>query len=159
MAHLIGQSDIEDVIGVKKLVEHADDDGDGVADANVIEKLLTKADDYARNALKPGFGTIAAIDDLVSHDAAIRNDITELAIGLLGRRREQMLGEDGQSAYAKWFDPAHKRLVAIGRGAGRSAGEEQAGQNQLLPTRIVPDDRELMFGSPQGSPYPTSGGF
>lgn len=159
MAHLIDQSDIEDVIGVKKLIEHTDDDGDEVADPNVVESLLSKASAYARGALVPGYKSQAVIDDLVANDPAIRNDVTELAIGLMGKRREQMLGDEGASVYSSWFKPALDRLRAIGRGAERSAGEEQAGQNQVLPARIVPSDRQLMFGSTESDRYRSSGGY
>jgi hypothetical protein len=159
VAHLIDQADIEDVIGVKKLIEHTDDDGDGVADPNVVDKLLEKASAYARGALVPGYGSQAVIDDLVANDPAARNDVTELAIGLMGKRREQMLGEEGASVYSKWFQPALDRLRATGRGAQRSAGEEVAGQNQVLPARIEPSDRQLMFGSTSADPYRSGLGY
>ena len=161
MAHLIEQSDIEDVIGVKKVVEHADDDGDEVADPNVIDKLLSKASSYARGALLPGFPSQELIDELVANDEAAKNDVVELAIGLLGKRREQLLGEDGASVYSKWFDPALKRLRAIGEAKRRSIGEkaQDVGQNQLLRAEARPTDRQLMFGSTENSRYPETGGY
>jgi hypothetical protein len=161
VAHLIGQGDIEDVIGVKKVVEHADDNGDGIADPNVIDKILSKASGYARGALLPGWPSQELIDELVANDPAVQNDVVEMAIGLLGKRREQLLGDDGTSVYSKWFKPAYDRLVALGKAKKRSIGEkaQDVGNNQLLRAEARPTDRRLMFGSTEDSRYPTSGGY
>ena len=78
------QSDIENRLDPKHLVELADDDGDGVADSEVLEAAVTDADglidSHLASRYKVPFATPPALVRKISADLAIAT--------LFSRRRE-----------------------------------------------------------------------
>jgi hypothetical protein len=157
MTALITQADVERRIGARTLAQLLDDDGDEVADAANVTWMLNTASRIAEGALKPGFPTAALVATLVAADAAVLNDVVEIAAGLAGGHKPGLVGADGRSPYDGWRDKAEKRLVALGKAESRATGEETAGNNRKLATSKS-CGRELLFSSTPSNPT-GSGGF
>jgi len=157
MADLITQSDLEIRIGARAVAEFSDDDGDGVADVDVVAWALSTASREAEGALRPGFPTAAQVAAIVGADSAVLNLIVEIAAGLLGGRRISTLSADGKAPFEGWRERALKRLREIGAADARAAGEETGGGNALLRARVNPK-RDMVFAATARDPK-GPGGF
>ena len=92
---LVDQAALEDRVGSRVLARLLDDDGDGAADANLVQWCLVTASDEAYGLLRTGFASDEQIRNVVDTDAGLRNAIVELAIGLTGSRKPSMVAAAG----------------------------------------------------------------
>lgn len=157
MTDLIAQDDLELRVGTRTVADLCDDDGDKVADTDVVAWLLKTASREAEGALKPGFPSAAQVATLVAADPSVQNLVVEIACGIMGGRRIATLGPDGKAPFENWRDRALKRLREIGEAKARAAGEETAGANALTRTRTR-SGRALLFSSSSSDPK-GPGGF
>ncbi len=157
MADLITQADLENRIGVTELIHLTDDDDSGQADADKITWALSTASSYAKGLLYKGFQSEEKIELVVAADPALKNDVVEIAVGLLGGRRRQLVGEDGRNPYSGWREKAEQRLQQVAVAKRRAIGEETGGSNDTIGTTVQPD-RAMIFAATKDDPI-GPGGF
>lgn len=130
MAALISQADVEKRIGALAFARLCDDDGDGAADAPVVEELLEEASKIAEGILLRSFSR-ATIAKLAADDIALRGAICDVAIGLAGRRRPELLGPNG-NAYTEMRKDGERVLFNMTKAEQRIAAEETDGANGTI---------------------------
>lgn len=157
MADLITQADIEQRIGAAELVRLLDDDGDGVADSGNVTWALTAASAIAKGILYRAFSSETKIEALVAADPGVLNDVVEIAVGLAGTRRPQLLGADGRSPYSHWRKDAEARLDRVASAKTRAIGEATAGLNETVYSNVSPT-RTPLFAATKLNPT-GPGGF
>lgn len=160
---LITQADIELAIGGPEyLIRFTDDDRDNTADAGVVAMLITRASQIAIGRLKNGFPSFEDVQNLVNDDEQVRGFVVDIACGLAGERRPDMVTADGKPILRWRREQGEKGLTAIGQAQARAAGEEgAAGTNRLLHARTSVDIADRAFYFPRqtrGSNSPNGGG-
>lgn len=156
---LVSQAALEDRVGARVLARLLDDDNDGVADPALVEWVIETASAEAYGLLRNGFESDDKIRDVVDTDAALRNAIVELAIGLAGSRKPSMVAADGSTPYAAWRAAATKSLREWGMGKRRAKGETEGGRNAATRVRVQPIPAGDTVFIPDGSNPKGPGGF
>ena len=154
---LVEQADVERRIGRQSFARLCDDDGDGVADPAVVADLLEEATHVAEGILLRAFSR-ATIAKLAATDVALRGAICDLAIGLAGRRRPELLGPNG-NPYTEMRKEGERVLAMMCKAEQRIAAEENVGANATIggaTTRPVPPRH--VFATSRTNPR-GSGGF
>src|SRR5678816_1687641 len=134
---LITQADIELRIGGPEvLARFCDDDRDGTSDADVVAMLISDASQEAIGLLHNGFPTFALVAKLVQEDESVLRSIVDIACGMAGDRRPDMVDGGGNPIMGGRRDRGAKRLRELAQAQQRAAGEEEAGPNAILRSRV-----------------------
>lgn len=137
MTDLITQADLEYRLGGPvRLVQLADDDGDGTADPAIVSAAIDEASRLAEGILWSGFPNITQIATLVANDSSLRGAISDIGIALLGDRRPEFVNDAGKPRENWRRAQGEKVLRDIARTDRRAAaGEAVAGANTELQSR------------------------
>ena len=127
---LITLADVEKRIGAVNFVRLCDDDGDGIADPATVAEILEEATHIGEGILLRAFAR-STIAKLAASDVALRGAICDIAIGLAGRRRPELLGPNG-NAYTEMRKEGERVLSNMTRAEQRIAAEEQQGVNGTI---------------------------
>jgi hypothetical protein len=129
----IALADIEQRIGKRTAAQFLDDDGDGEADAAVVDTFVTEASAYADSLLGASFG----IQVLQEHaqDPRFKGAVADIAIGLAAERRPEFMRADGKFPYAERFARGKETLHALGVGWERLGTEATYGPNPAAQGR------------------------
>jgi hypothetical protein len=136
VANLIDQAIVEQRMGGPKyLVMYADDDADGTADAAIVTAVLDEASRIAEGILWAGFPSLPQIATLAASDTSVRGAIADVACGLFGDRRPELVIEAGKPAQHWRREQGERVLKQIARTDRRAPGEATAGVNTQLSNR------------------------
>ncbi len=135
----------------------ADDIGDDSATATVLADVLAEATSIGISHLRSAWPTPDQVATLVAEDPAVKGAFCDIAIGLLGRRRQEFLA-NGATLYSPNQAAAEARLKNMAKGADRPAGENEAGANPIVQTRTNRDERVFTFQGNSRNPK-APGGF
>jgi len=154
---LITRAQLERRFGPRTVAQYVDDDGDEQADAATMEDVLESASQCAEGALGHGFGQ-AQIQKLVDNDAHVRGLICDIAADEMSRRRPEHFDEQGTGPYTAIRKAAELKLKDIGQAKARARGEQQAGPNNVITTKVSVDPPCLQFARTKEHPN-GRGGF
>jgi hypothetical protein len=159
-AALVTQLDVEQRIGLSAVTQLCDDDGDGTADPAVVTQVLDEASSIARSILWNGFPSEDQIALVVADDTAVRGAIADIAVALMGRRKQEFRGEDGRGPYGSWRKDAEDVLKRTAMAERRSPAEKTAGANVSVGTSTnrAPPSYNFQFAGTRANPR-GSGGF
>jgi hypothetical protein len=129
VAH-VAPVDVERRIGAVNFARLCDDDGDGVADPAIVAEVLEEASRIAEGILLRAF-SLSTIAKLAASDIALRGAICDVAIGLAGRRRPELLGPTG-NPYTEMRKDGERVLFNMTKAEQRIAAEEQHGVNGTI---------------------------
>lgn len=113
----LSQSDLEDVIGAAMVLRLFDDDGDGVADASAVERILVNAERYVGGYVSREYSmaTLLASETATDH---LRSLAVHIAAEYAFRRRTEFVMRDG-TPYHGHYEETVKTLKDIGAGKCR----------------------------------------
>lgn len=165
MAATINGTDLERIIGAAQVDRLADDDGDGLRDAAIVDEICQQAEDLARSYLLKSYGD-EQIDKMLASDGtgdrAVRVQMTWIAAELLAERRHEFLNAEGKGNYWLQYERAVKYLERIGKGQGHSVAQPTAGasarQGGTVSPTLPADVPPLTFATSKNNPF-GSGGF
>ncbi|HUT24959.1 MAG TPA: DUF1320 domain-containing protein [Sumerlaeia bacterium] len=129
------QSDIEDRLDPKHLIELADDDGDGTPDSAVIDAAIADADGLIDSYLNVRYDV-----PLATVPALVKKLSADLAVAALFARRR----EAASPTHEKRAREATALLLALGKGDVLLAGVSQGGAKGT-PESTTKDDPKV-FG-------------
>ena len=159
MQRLVERADVVAVCGPRAVDQWCDDDGDGVAEAEVVDDALDAASDRA-GLLLEGW-SVENVVELVARDRAVKRAIAEVAAGLMGRRRPEFASDQGRFLSDAYLTRGEETLKKVAKGAERSAAQTTVGPPAASTSGaswVVTDGREP-FARPSKA-FPTGrGGF
>lgn len=156
--------DLELRVGVRTVATFCDDNGDGSADDDIVEAILDEAQAIAQGILLKGFPAQEQLDNLMTNDIACRGATVDIAIGLMGRRRPELLSNDDRtgSLYANWRKEGERVLERIAM-ADRRVTTEKApagtGNNAHVAQGASPQPANLVFVTGRNNGYRARGTF
>ena len=154
---LISPTEVARRIGAQNFARLCDDDGDGTADPQIVDEIVEEASSIAEGILLRAFPR-ATIAKLAASDIALRGAICDVAIGLAGRRRPELLGPNG-NPYTEMRKDGERVLFNMTKAEQRIAAEEQQGVNGTIGGGIsVGLPAKHVFATSRTNPR-GSGGF
>jgi hypothetical protein len=155
---VITQQDVEDRIGPERLAQLLDDDGDGVADAPLVGRLLQQATDRGAGRLLKAFSA-DQIAKLAAADAGLRDAFVDLFLMFAGQHRPEFVDANGRSVFAEIGRGGLATLGDYAAARDRILAEETKGTNQLLGFRVTRARPPIFtFAATKGNPR-GPGGF
>lgn len=133
---LVTQQQVELKVGSLTLSQLTDDDGDGVADQLVLDYCSEVASDVAYGILLKAYPSEQRVQQLVSDDAAVRDAVVDVYVGVAGERRPSLLTQDGETPYSAWRKRGERFLQDVVAGKYRPKGEALGGENELQQTDV-----------------------
>lgn len=165
MPAIIALVDLSNQVGLERVVQFFDDDGDGVvvdADLNVIAVLDQAEGQYFSRMLR-AYGDKATLILLAANDPVVKGHIVWIACELMGERRVEFTNADGWGPFQAQYNRAIKELDLLSKGATRSGGEEVVGLGgntggRIQPAQNVGTTKQFTFNPSKGDPS-GPGGF
>ena len=140
MADFLTQAELEKKVGAGTVRRMVDDAAAGVVDvggAAILEDALRNAEGTVYASLMRAYSPEAVVT-LAQNDAVLMGHAAWIALELLSERRVEFTSAEGWGAYRVQYERATKHLELVSKGALRSKGEAQAGQNPHLGGTIQP---------------------
>lgn len=165
MADIITLADLSNQVGLARVVQFFDDDGDGVvdpADPNVVQVLDQAEGQYYSRMLR-AYGDQATLVLLAQNDPVVKGHITWIACELMAERRVELTNSEGWGAFQVQYNRAIKELDLLSKGQARSIGEAQVGLGAnsggtVQPRQNIGTSKQFTFNPSKGDPN-GPGGF
>ena len=156
MADFTSLEDLEAAVGAQRIAQLFDEDGDGVADPDLIDQFADQADQWVRMFLESKGMSREQLDlPLVKANPALRGAATSIALGFRGESKAEWLNADGEGPYEKRRRDAKEMLGMLVKGQLRLI---DAGAKSNLTGRVTaPDPAFVIAQSGQNPKGP--GGF
>ncbi len=149
------QDELEDLIGVEKVLQYFDDDRDGTlgaSDLARLAKVLLEANDIAFGILYKKAWTLDQMTDELIHDRGIVRATTQICAGLVGERRPDLYDPSGDPPFLAMAKRGRSFLLDMAKGEVRSKQEENAGANNSLRGRRSVSNPSSLFGRDPNDP-------
>lgn len=134
-------SDVEQTIGAQMALRLFDDDGDGVADVDAVDRILTSAERFVAGFVSREYTMASILADAAATDH-IRSLAVVVAIEYAYRRRPEFITRDGTPYHTVYSDVV-KTLERIGAGKYRidvdGVPEVAANATGLITEPLVTD--------------------
>lgn len=165
MPDIILLADLSNQVGLNRVIQFFDDDGDGVVadgDPNV-DQILDQAEGQYYSRLLRAYGDKATLILLANNDPIVKGHIIWIACELMSERKQEFVNAEGWGAYQAQYSRSITEINLLSKGAARSIGESVVGQGAntggtLQPATNIGTGQQFVFlpskGTPQGS-----GGF
>lgn len=135
---LFTQADLELRIGGPRyLVQLTDDDGDGIADVQVVSYIRIEASKIAKGILWGAWPSEDQIEALVLKDPAVLGFVCDLAAGIAGGRRPEWVTNDGKPFFGWRYERGQRELRKLSELSLRTPAEAEVGTNQTLAARTT----------------------
>lgn len=165
MPDIIALSDLSNQVGLQRVIQFFDDDGDNVVadgDPNV-DAILDQAEGQYFSRMLRAYGDKPTLIILANNDPVVKGHIIWLACELMAERRVELTNADGWGAFQAQYKRAISELDLLSKGATRSAGEAVAGQGANTGGKLQPIDNigtstQFTFVPSKGDPQ-GPGGF
>jgi hypothetical protein len=156
VADFTSLEDLEAAVGAQRIAQLFDEDGDGVADDDLVERFVDQADQWVRMFLESKGMSRAQLDlPLVQANPALRSAATSIALGFRGESKAEWLNADGEGPYEKLRRDAKEMLGMLVKGQLRLI---DAGAKSNLTGRLTAPDPTFII-APSGSNPKGAGGF
>lgn len=137
---LFTQADLELRLGGPSyLTRLSDDNGDGIADVQVLRYIQSEATKIVQGAVWGAWPSVEQVKALVGGDTALLGFACDVAAGLAGSRRPEWVTVDGKPFFEWRYQRGITELRRLADGRLRSAGESAAGTNPTLFARLEPE--------------------
>jgi len=165
MPDILVLADLSNQVGLNRVLQFFDDDGDGVvvdADANVMQ-VLDQAEGQYYSRLLRAYGDKATLILLANNDPVVKGHIVWIACELMGERRVEQIGADGWGPWKAQYQRAINEIDLLSKGQTRSVGESEVGLGAnsggvIQPATNVGTTRQFTFNPSKGDPN-GPGGF
>jgi hypothetical protein len=165
MPDILNLADLSNQVGLERVTQYFDDDGDGVvvdADPNVIS-VLDQAEGQYYSRLLRAYGAKSTLILLANNDPIVKGHITWIACELMAERRVEFTNAEGWGAFQVQYNRAIKELDLLSKGQTRSVGEETVGLGgnsggTVQAQQNIGTSRQFVFNPSKGDPN-GAGGF
>ncbi len=165
MPDIIVIADLSNQVGLNRVLQFFDDDGDGVvtdADPNVVA-ILDQAEGQFYSRMLRAYPDKATLILLANADPIVKGHIVWLACELMAERRVEFTNAEGWGAFQVQYNRAMKEIDLLSKGAVRSIGEATVGQGantggRLQPRQNIGTTKQFTFAPSKGDPN-GPGGF
>lgn len=158
---MIGEEDLEQLIGAAKVDQYGTDDGTAERNDGIIEECCSQAEDLCSSYLLKGWSR-EQIRQLIDNDKGLRVQVAWVACELLSERRTEFLNAEGHGAYWTQYERAIEYFDRLAKAKGHSVGEVTAGQSALRGGTVNPrkqaGEPTFVFAVSKNNPN-GSGGF
>ncbi len=161
MPDIIALADLSNQVGLQRVIQFFDDDGDGVVadgDPNV-DQVLDQAEGQYFSRMLRAYGDKPTLILLAQNDPVVKGHIIWIACELMAERKVEFTNAEGWGAFQVQYKRALSELDLLSKGAVRSIGEVVAGQGANTGGVVQPIDnigtsQQFVFvpstGDPQG---------
>lgn len=165
MPDIIVIADLSNQVGLQRVIQFLDDDGDGVVadgDPNV-DQILDQAEGQYYSRMRRAFGDTVTLVNLANSDPVVKGHIIWIACELMAERKLEFTNAEGWGAYQVQYKRAISELDLLSKGATRSAGEAVVGLGAnsggtLQPAENIGTTKQFTFVPSRGDPN-GPGGF
>lgn len=141
----MNRSDLDNAIGSAKVTQLSDDNADGVADSDVVNTMIAKAEQRVVSILLRAY-SLDEIVVIMTKDQFARSNTADIACEYLSRRKGDFASEDGKGRYYQAFKEASDHFEKLSHGRVKTSATPT--KNKQEGGRIRPPNDQDGDGPP-----------